>query len=88
VCGREYLKPQLSLLAERGAAIVACGDKAHRRLGAIGWTRWAPGVPLGRGVFLAVRAISPPEGNKPSAHDDYRKIPEYVAECSARRRHR
>jgi hypothetical protein len=86
VCGREYLKPQLSLLAERGAAIVACGDKAHRRVEAIGWTRWAPGVPLGRGVFLAVRAISPPEGNKPRAHDDYRKIPGYVAECSARRR--
>jgi hypothetical protein len=33
-----------------------------------------------------VPAIAPPEGNKPHAREQHRKIPAYVAECNARRR--
>jgi hypothetical protein len=73
VCGRDYLLPQLSLLADR--AIVACGRKARHRLEALDFTR-----------FRAVPAIAPPEGNKPRAREEHRKIPAYVAECNARRR--
>jgi hypothetical protein len=72
VCGRDYLTPQLELLADR--AIIACGRKAQNRLTAVGFTR-----------FLAVPAIAPPEGNKPHARAAHRTIPAYVAECNARR---
>jgi len=72
VCGRDYLAPQLALLADR--AIVACGRKAQKRLEAVGFTR-----------FRAVPAIAPPEGNKPHAREAHREIPTYVAECNAKR---
>ncbi|MBV8220380.1 MAG: hypothetical protein JO325_18085 [Solirubrobacterales bacterium] len=72
VCGRDYLAPQLSLLADR--AIVACGRKAQRRIEALGFSR-----------FLAVPAIAPPEGGKPHARAAHRTIPAYVAECKAKR---
>ena len=72
VCGHDYLAPQLSLLADR--AIVACGGKARDRLEALGFTR-----------FFSVPAIAPPEGNKPHAREEHRKIREYVAECNAER---
>lgn len=74
VCGRDYLEPQLSLLGDR--AIVACGRKARDRLEALGFTR-----------VLAVPAIAPPEGNKPHARAEHRKIPGYLAECNAQRGH-
>ena len=73
-CGHDYLAPQLSLLGDR--AIVACGRKAQRRLEGLGFTR-----------FLAVPAIAPPEGNKPHARAEHRKIPAYLAECNAEREH-
>ena len=73
VCGRDYLARQLDLLADR--AIVACGGKARDRIRALGFTR-----------FLAVPAIAPPEGNKPHARAEHRKIPAYVAQCNARRK--
>jgi hypothetical protein len=72
VCGRDYLAPQLSLLADR--AVVVCGVKACKRVEALGF----------RGSF-AVPAIAPPEGNKPRAREAHRKIPAYVAECNAKR---
>jgi hypothetical protein len=72
VCGRDYLAPQLSLLADR--AIVACGRKACDRLETLNFTQ-----------FRAVPAIAPPEGNKPRARDEHRRIPEYVAERNAKR---
>ena len=74
VCGRDYLRPQLSLLADR--AIVVCGRKAQDRVEALGFTQ-----------FLPVPAIAPPEGNKPHARAAHRKIPEYVAKCNAARGH-
>lgn len=74
VCGRDYLKPQLELLADR--AIVVCGRKARDRIEALYLTT----------RFLAVPAIAPPEGNKPHARDEHRKIPAYLAECKAKRR--
>jgi hypothetical protein len=73
VCCRDYLAPQLSLLADR--AIVGCGRKAQQRMEAVGVRR-----------FLAVPAIAPPEGNKPRARDAHRMIPAYVAECNETRR--
>ena len=75
VCGRCYLTPQLRLLADQGAAIVACGDKARRRIAVSGFT----------GEFRTFPSISPPEGNKPHAHAAHRKIAAYVAECNAKR---
>ena len=76
VCGRDYLKPQLSRLADR--AIVACGRKARGRLEALGF--------IAPRDFLAMPSVGPPEGNKPRAREGHRKIPAYVTERNSQRR--
>jgi hypothetical protein len=73
-CGQDYLRPQLSLLADR-AAIVACGYKARDRLRALRFTD-----------FLYVGALSPPGCNMPDAREGHRRIPAYLAECNAKRK--
>ena len=72
VCGRDYLRPQLELLADR--AIVACGSNARDRIRKLGFTR-----------FLDVPALTPPGVNQPGAREKHRKIPEYLAACNAKR---
>jgi hypothetical protein len=73
VCGRDYLKPQLLLLADR--AIVACGSKARDRIRALGFTQ-----------FLEVPALAPPGVNQPGAREKHREIPEYLEKYNAKRR--
>ncbi|MBV9100102.1 MAG: hypothetical protein JOZ46_01340 [Candidatus Dormibacteraeota bacterium] len=70
VCARDYLKPQVELLADR--AIVACGAKAEQRLREVG------------ARFLRVGAVAPPGCNRSGVREGWQRIPGYIAECQPR----
>ena len=65
-CGLRHLLPQLHLFP--CALVVACGDKAQRRLKALGFNDFVP-----------VRAVAPPGGNMPEAREFWKQIPVELA---------